>query len=183
MAVLTLSAINCKYICDYIDAFGSKFMIVSLQVFKMERQRDESRLLFHDELSQESQHANSNDEDESLPDVNLSRGRSLVIICILFFELFERLTFYGVAANLIFYCEDVLNLTPPLPSIIALAFQGKFTLTSSPLGQMGMSDVILWVALRYKSIPLKGQVQYLIVLTLAFIHVLCIEGFILRLNQ
>ncbi|XP_067054756.1 solute carrier family 15 member 4-like [Acropora muricata] len=90
----------------------------------MERQRDESRLLYHDELSQESQHANSNDEDESLPDVNLSRGRSLVIICILFFELFERLTFYGVAANLIFYCEDVLNLTPPLPSIIALAFQG-----------------------------------------------------------
>ncbi|XP_074619064.1 solute carrier family 15 member 4-like isoform X2 [Acropora palmata] len=90
----------------------------------MERQRDESRLLFHDELSQESQYANSNDEDESLPDVNLSRERFLVIICILFFELFERLTFYGVAVNLVFYCKDVLNLASPLPSTFALAFQG-----------------------------------------------------------
>ena len=115
----------------------------------MERQRDESRLLFHDELSQESQYANSNDdEDESLPDVNLSRERFLVIICILFFELFERLTFYGVAANLVFYCKDVLNLASPLPSTIALAFQGKFTLTSSTLGQMDREDIILWVALR-----------------------------------
>ena len=121
-------------------------MIVSLQFFKMERQRDESRLLFHDELSQESQHANSNDEDESLPDVKLSKEKCRVIICILFFKLFERLTFYGVAANLIFYCEYVLHLAPPLPSNIALAFQGKFTLIvrfSSTLGQMGMCDIIL----------------------------------------
>ena len=112
----------------------------------MERQRDESLLLFHDELSQESQHANSNDEDESLSDVKLSRERFFVMICILFFELFERLTFYGVAANLIFYCEDVLNPSSPLPSTIALAFQGKFTLIvrfSSTLGQMGMCDIIL----------------------------------------
>jgi len=121
-------------------------MTVSLQVFKMERQRDESRLLFHDELSQESQHANSNDEDESLPDVKLSRERCLVIICILFFKLFERLAFYGVAANLIFYCKYGLKLDSPLPSTIALAFLGKFTLIvrfSSTLGQMGMCDIIL----------------------------------------
>ena len=73
-----------------------------------------------------------------------------MIICILVVELCERLTFYGVLANLIFYCKDVLNLAPPdpLPSTIALTFQGKFTLTSSTLGQMGMSDIILWVALR-----------------------------------
>ena len=114
----------------------------------MERQRDESILLFHDELTQESQHANSDDEDESLPDVRLSRERFPVIICILVVELCERLTFYGVLANLIFYCKDVLNLASPLPSSIALTFQGKFTLTSSTLGQMGMSDIILWVALR-----------------------------------
>ena len=112
----------------------------------MERQRDESPMLFHDELSQESQNANSNDEDESLPDVKLSRERFLVIICILFFELFERLTFYGVAANLVFYCKDVLKLASPLASTIALAFQGKFTLITrflSTLGQMGMCDIIL----------------------------------------
>ena len=114
----------------------------------MERQRDESLLLFHDELSQESHHANSDDKDESLPDVKLSTERFLVIICILVVELCERLTYYAVLANLIFYCKDVLNLAPPLPSTIALTFQGKFTLTSSTLGQMGMCDIILWVALR-----------------------------------
>ena len=58
------------------------------------------------------------------------RGRAavkkstLVVLCILFVELCERLTFYGVAANLVFYCKDVLKLGSPLPSTISLAFQG-----------------------------------------------------------
>ena len=95
----------------------------------MERERDDSPLLFHNEHSRESRHANSNPKDESVPEVRLSRNRFLVVICILFVELCERLTFYGVAANLIFYCKDVLNLASPLPSTIALAFQGKLLLT------------------------------------------------------
>ena len=55
----------------------------------------------------------------------LKKRRYLVVLCILFVELCERLTFYGVAVNLVFYCKDVLKLTSPLPSTITLAFQGK----------------------------------------------------------
>ena len=51
--------------------------------------------------------------------------RYLVVLCILFVELCERLTFYGVTVNLVFYCKDVLKLASPLPSTIILAFQGK----------------------------------------------------------
>lgn len=53
------------------------------------------------------------------------RKRYLVVLCILFVELCERLTFYGVTVNLVFYCKDVLKLASPLPSTITLAFQGK----------------------------------------------------------
>ena len=51
--------------------------------------------------------------------------RYLVVLCILFVELCERLTFYGVTVNLVFYCKDVLKLGSPLPSTITLAFQGQ----------------------------------------------------------
>ena len=54
-----------------------------------------------------------------------TRGRHLIVLCILFVELCERLTFYGVTVNLVFYCKDVLDLASPLPSTITLAFQGK----------------------------------------------------------
>ena len=53
-----------------------------------------------------------------------NRRRYLVVLCVLFVELCERLTFYGVTVNLVFYCKDVLKLASPLPSTITLAFQG-----------------------------------------------------------
>ena len=52
-------------------------------------------------------------------------AKYLVALCIMFVELCERLTFYGVAVNMVFYCQNVLMLSSPLPSTIALAFQGN----------------------------------------------------------
>ena len=101
-------------------------MIVSFQVSNMESRSDQSPLLFNDEYIHESRRENSNSQHNSVPDVKLSRRRFLVVICILVVELCERLTFYGVLANLIFYCKDVLNLASPLPSTISLVFQGRF---------------------------------------------------------
>lgn len=50
--------------------------------------------------------------------------RYLLALCIMFVELCERLTFYGVTVNMVFYCQNVLMLSSPLPSTIALSFQG-----------------------------------------------------------
>ena len=64
------------------------------------------------------------DRRNSVEQPSRMRIRYLVVLCILFVELCERLTFYGVTANLVFYCKDILKLTSPLPSTITLAFQG-----------------------------------------------------------
>ena len=74
----------------------------------------------------EAEDSNSEAEDgpNSVEQPSRMRTRYLVVLCILFVELCERLTFYGVAANLVFYCKDILKLTSPLPSTITLAFQG-----------------------------------------------------------
>ena len=79
------------------------------------RDDDELSLIHHDSKERQPGDARS---------PGSKRTRYLVVLCILFVELCERLTFYGVTANLVFYCKDVLKLASPLPSTIALAFQG-----------------------------------------------------------
>lgn len=50
--------------------------------------------------------------------------RYLVVLCILVIELCERLTYFGITVNMVFYCQNVLKLASPLPSTINLIFQG-----------------------------------------------------------
>ena len=48
----------------------------------------------------------------------------LVTMCILFTELCERLTFYGVAANQLLFSSGSLDLNSPWPSTIYYLFTG-----------------------------------------------------------
>lgn len=50
--------------------------------------------------------------------------KTFVTVCILVTELCERLTFYGITANLVPFCKDVLGLHGTLPSTVNLLFQG-----------------------------------------------------------
>jgi hypothetical protein len=67
----------------------------------------------------------SHEGDKVIVSTRSRRVRMVTVLCILVTELCERLTFYGVAANLVLYCQDILKLKAPYPSTITLAFQGK----------------------------------------------------------
>ena len=89
----------------------------------MASRKEDELSLIHDDFKE-------TEKDNSRPQLQepaSKRKKYLVVLCILVVELCERLTFYGVAANLVFYCKDVLKLASPLPSTIALAFQGMMS--------------------------------------------------------
>lgn len=108
---------------------------------------NENRPSIHENQGNEEEQRSQRSIDESLlsstdqrPDVTT---RNLVVLCILFVELCERLTFYGVAANLVFYCRSVLNLPSPLPSTITLAFQGEIMCIFRNEDRLGTAEQIL----------------------------------------
>ena len=47
-----------------------------------------------------------------------------VTMCILFTELCERLTYYGISGNLLLFCQEQLNTESATASTIVLAFTG-----------------------------------------------------------
>ncbi|XP_071829540.1 solute carrier family 15 member 4-like [Apostichopus japonicus] len=51
-------------------------------------------------------------------------GRASVVLCILFTELCERLTFYSISANLVLFCTSVLKVDSATALTISLAFTG-----------------------------------------------------------
>ena len=55
------------------------------------------------------------------------------IVCILFTELCERLTFYGITGNLVLFAtnKDHLGMNPDYASILALMFSGINIIISS----------------------------------------------------
>ena len=87
------------------------------------RKYDDELSLIPDERA-DAKNVNTRDRAQDQEPAS-KRKRYLVVLCILVVELCERLTFYGVTVNLVFYCKDVLKLASPLPSTITLAFQGK----------------------------------------------------------
>ena len=95
-----------------------------LSLDTMASRKEDELSLIHDDHAIETQRDNARSH---LEEPASKRKRYLVVLCILVVELCERLTFYGVTANLVFYCKVVLNLASPLPSTIALAFQGTMS--------------------------------------------------------
>jgi len=85
---------------------------------------DDDHQSIHDDQDETINSCSSTECDSA--ELRSKRTTYLVVVCILFAELCERLTFYGVVANLVLYCRDVLKLDSPLPSTIVLVFQGEY---------------------------------------------------------
>lgn len=73
------------------------------------------------------------DEEKILPDSQelsptpvsfFKSGRVRVVLCILFCELCERLTYYSIIGNLIIFCTNELGYSSATAAVIVAAFSG-----------------------------------------------------------
>ncbi|XP_072051177.1 LOW QUALITY PROTEIN: solute carrier family 15 member 4-like [Amphiura filiformis] len=72
-------------------------------------------------LSLERKSSQSNNKD--VPSLFKS-GRLHIVMCILFCELCERLTYYSIAGNLVLYCTSALDYSSEDAATISLVFSG-----------------------------------------------------------
>ncbi|XP_072051178.1 solute carrier family 15 member 4-like [Amphiura filiformis] len=74
-------------------------------------------------LSVEIKSSQSDNSKKDAPSLFRS-GRLHIVLCILFCELCERLTYFSIAGNLVLYCTSTLHLTSQTAATISLVFSG-----------------------------------------------------------
>ena len=72
------------------------------------------------EKSSQSDTPTARNEEQSL----FTSGRLHIVLCILFCELCERLTYYSIAGNLVLYCTSALDFSSEDAATISLVFSG-----------------------------------------------------------
>lgn len=82
----------------------------------------------NNDLLSTSHRASRNSSFNNRNQITGRRRKTLVVICILVTELCERLTYYGLRANLLLFASSELNLDPPWPSTVIYLFSGWYNM-------------------------------------------------------
>ena len=113
---LSLSLSELLFNCFY---FITKHFALQMPTSHQEGPSDKTSLM----QDEPEERAHAGDLPRNRPPAPRKR-RTCLVVCILLVELIERLSFYGVAANLVFYMKNVLKLDSTISSSASLVFQG-----------------------------------------------------------
>ena len=113
---LSLSLSELLFNCFY---FITKRFALQMPTSHQEGPSDKTSLM----QDEPEERAHAGDLPRNRPPAPRKR-RTCLVVCILLVELIERLSFYGVAANLVFYMKNVLKLDSTISSSASLVFQG-----------------------------------------------------------